>query len=213
MSGQIALPLGWPARPRDEAFLVTPSNERAVHLLDHWGAWPVMTALLVGPRKSGRSMLARLFVAESGGAMIDDADRGGEADLFHAWNRAQADRRPLLMVADQAPPAWSIRLPDLRSRLAASPVLRIAAPDDALVVDLLHYLFERRELDARSDLIAWLDKRLERTHLAVLRAVERLEEAADARRTRRLSIPMARAAFAGGGYITLTSQIGSRLAG
>ncbi|MES2338589.1 MAG: chromosomal replication initiator DnaA [Pseudomonadota bacterium] len=210
---QLDLPLPKPVSARAEEFLVGQSNAHAVHAIEHWGAWPVMTALLVGPRKSGRSLLARLFVAESGGMMIDDADRGSETELFHAWNRAQADRRPLLLIADAAPPDWAVRLPDLRSRLAASPILRIAAPDDALVADLLRYLLERRELDARPDLIAWLDKRLERTHLAVLRAVERLEEAADARRTRRLSIPMARAAFAGGGYITTSSHTPVKLAG
>jgi chromosomal replication initiation ATPase DnaA len=203
---QFDLPLPKPVSARPEEFLVGPSNARAVHGIEHWGAWPVMTALLVGPRKSGRSMLARLFVADSGGAMIDDADRGSETELFHAWNRAQSDHRPLLVVADFVPPEWSVRLPDLRSRLAASPVLRIEPPDDGLVGDLLRYLFERRELDARPDLIAWLDKRLERTHLAVLRAVERLEEAADVKRTRRLSIPLARAAFASGGYITTSSH-------
>ncbi len=206
MTDQFDLPLPKPVSARPEHFLVGPSNARAVHAIEHWGSWPVMTALLVGPRKSGRSMLARLFVGESGGTMIDEADRGSETELFHAWNRAQADHRPLLMVADLAPPHWVIRLPDLRSRLAASPVLRIEPPDDVLVRDLLRYLFERRDLDARPDLIAWLDKRLERTHLAVLRAVERLEEEAEVRRTRRVSIPMARAAFAAGGYITSSSH-------
>lgn len=34
---QIALPLEWPADPRDEEFLVTPSNARAAHLVEHWG--------------------------------------------------------------------------------------------------------------------------------------------------------------------------------
>ncbi len=203
---QFDLPLPKPVSARPEEFLVGPSNTRAVHGIEHWGAWPVRTALLVGPRKSGRSMLARLFVAESGGAMIDDADRCSETELFHAWNRAQGDCRPLLLIADTTPPEWSIRLPDLRTRIAASPVLRIEAPDDGLVVDLLRYLFERRALDARPDLIAWLDKRLERTHLAVLRAVERLEEAADLKRSRRLSIPMARTAFSGGGYIMTSSH-------
>ena len=46
---QIALPLAWPADPRDDEFLVTPSNARAAQVLDHWATWPVRTALLVGP--------------------------------------------------------------------------------------------------------------------------------------------------------------------
>jgi hypothetical protein len=203
---QLDLPLPKPVSVRPEEFLVGRSNARAVHQIEHWGAWPVRTALLVGPRKSGRSLLARLFVAKSGGTMIDDADRMPEADLFHAWNKAQAERRPQLMVAEAVPPTWTIRLPDLRSRLAASPTLRIEAPDDALMGDLLDYLCERRALDLRPDLRTWLLKRLERTHLAVLRAVDRLEEEADARRTRRLSVPLARQAFAGGGFVAEPSR-------
>jgi chromosomal replication initiation ATPase DnaA len=203
---QLDLPLPKPVSVRPEEFLVGPSNARAVHQIEHWGAWPVRTALLVGPRKSGRSLLARLFVAKSGGTMIDDADRMAEAELFHAWNQAQSDRRPQLMVAEAVPPTWAIRLPDLRSRLAASPTLRIEAPDDALMGDLLDYLCERRALDLRPDLRTWLLKRLERTHLAVLRAVDRLEEEADGRRTRRLSVPLARQAFASGGFVAEPSR-------
>jgi len=203
---QFDLPLPKPVSARPEEFLVGPSNARAVHAIEHWGAWPVMTSLLVGPRKSGKSLLARLFVVESAGTMIDDAERASETEIFHAWNRAQAERRPLLIVADAPPPEWQVRLADLRSRLAASQVLHIGPPDDALVADLLRYLFERRELDLRPDLLAWLNKRLERTHLAVLRVVDRLEEEADLRRTRRLSIPMARAALATGGFIARSSQ-------
>ncbi|MHA6723060.1 P-loop NTPase family protein [Sphingomonas sp. RS2018] len=209
---QLDLPLPKPVSARPEEFLVGPSNTRAVHAIEHWGAWPVMTALLVGPRKSGRSMLARLFVGASGGQMIDDADRAGEADLFHAWNRAQGERRPLLLVAEAPPPEWAIRLPDLRSRIAASQLLTLYPPDDVLVRDLLVYLFERRDLDVRPDLIAWLHKRVERTHLAVLRLVDRLEEVADARRTRRLSIPVVREALAESGLITGLSHKQGNLA-
>src|SRR3546814_3648357 len=104
---QFALPFEWPADPRDDEFLVSSSNAAAVHTLEHWGAWPVMTALLVGPRKSGRSLLARIFVAKSHGSIIDDSDRVAETDLFHAWNRAQAERHPLLMVTEPAPPESS----------------------------------------------------------------------------------------------------------
>src|SRR3546814_17375259 len=90
---QFALPFEWPADPRDDEFLVSSSNAAAVHTLEHWGAWPVMTAILVGPRTSGRSLLARIFVAKSHGSIIDDADRLAENDFMHAWKRAQAGRQ------------------------------------------------------------------------------------------------------------------------
>lgn len=197
---QIALPLGWPARPRGDAFIITPSNARAAHLLDHWGAWPVMTALLIGPRKSGRSLLARIFAAKSGGAVIDDAERVPEEQLFHAWNQAQAVRRPLLLVADLAPPAWPVSLPDLRSRLGAGVVAAIEPPDDALVRALLMELFGRRGVDARPELIDWLAPRLERSHLAVIRAVDALDQEVLETR-KRLSVPLARTTLAAAGLI------------
>ena len=203
---QIALPLGWPEDPRDDAFLVTPSNARAAHTLEHWATWPVMTALLTGPRKSGRSLVARIFAAKNGGTIIDDAERVPEAQLFHAWNDAQASRRPLLIVADVAPPAWSIALPDLRSRLAASPHAAIGPPDDTLVPLLLVQLFQRRGLDARPELIDWLAARTERSHLALLRIVDALDQEVLETR-KRLSIPLARTVLEAAGIVTPSQSL------
>ena len=202
---QIALPLGWPPRPRDDAFIVTPSSARAAHLLDHWGAWPVMTALLTGPRKSGRSLLARIFAAKSGGSVIDSAETVTEEELFHAWNDAQAARRPLLLIADVAPPSWEVTLPDLRTRLAAGVVATIGPPDDELVRALLIDLFHRRGLDARPDLIDWLCPRLERSHVSVIRAVDALDQEVLETR-KRLSVPLARTTLAAAGLIVPSAR-------
>ena len=191
---QFALPLAWPEGPADEEFVITPSNEVAVHLIERWATWPVMTAILTGPRKSGRSLLSRIFVARSDGTVIDNAHDRADRDLFHAWNAAQADRRPLLLVADAAPPSWAPRLPDLASRLAASPVARIAPPDDALMRALLQRQFARRGVDARRDVIDWIVPRIGRTHLDIMRVVDTLDQLMLERR-RRLTIPLARSAL------------------
>lgn len=200
MSGQLALPFEWPADPRDDEFLVTESNERAVQQLERWSTWPVAAVVLTGPRKSGRSLLARIFAAKSGGQLIDDAEQQKETDIFHAWNRAQETRKPVVIVAYAPPPEWTIRLPDLRSRLVASPTVRLADPDEALMRALFERQFFRRGLDARPDLIAWLARRIERTHVALLRAVDVLDETVLESR-KRLSIPLARATLAEAGLI------------
>ncbi|MEH3104720.1 MAG: chromosomal replication initiator DnaA [Sphingomonas phyllosphaerae] len=187
---QFALPLGWAAEEQGE-FLVVESNARAVRMLEHWATWPVRTAVLAGPPKSGRSLLGRIFAARSGGSVIDDADTVDEETLFHAWNRAQEERRPLLLVAAALPPTWSIALPDLRSRLAASPAATIDAPEEALMAALFERGFAHRHLDARADLVAWLTARTERSHTAVIETIDRLDQAALAGR-RRLTIPLAR---------------------
>ncbi|MES2443760.1 MAG: chromosomal replication initiator DnaA [Pseudomonadota bacterium] len=198
---QLALPLVIPETSETE-FLVSDSNARAVQMLERWATWPVMAGLLVGPRKSGRSLLARIFASKSEGTMIDDAERVSEAEIFHAWNRAQAEHRPLLIVADAAPPAWGVKLADLRSRLSATPVMTIEPPDDALVSLLLARFFERRLLSAKPDLIAWLARRVERSHLALIRVADALESDALERRSPRLSIPAARATLASTSLLT-----------
>lgn len=198
---QLALPLAWPADERGGEFLISESNELAAQQLERWGAWPVMAALLIGPRKSGRSLLSRIFAAQSGGTIIDDAERHAETAIFHAWNAAQTSRKPLLIIADSAPPIWAVALPDLRSRLAATPVLRIAAPDDALMQALFERDFARRGLDARPELIQWLLTRIERSHIAIARTVDSLDQALMQHR-KRLSIPFARATLEQAGLIT-----------
>ncbi|QDX25467.1 chromosomal replication initiator DnaA [Sphingomonas suaedae] len=190
---QLSLPLARYPGAREDRFLIGESNADAVRMLERWATWPVMAGIITGPRKSGRSTLARTMATRSGGTMIDDADRQDETALFHAWNTAQAEHKPLFLVADHVPPAWSVRLPDLRSRLGASVVARIGAPDDALAHDIFALLLERHELVATPDLVAWVIRRIERTHLAILRAAEALEEDASRRGNRRLSIPTARA--------------------
>lgn len=198
---QFSLPLDRPAGAREDKFLVGEGNSKAVHILEHWATWPVMAAIITGPRKSGRSLLARTMALRSGGTMIDEADRQSETMLFHAWNAAQAAHRPLFLVADDAPPVWQVKLPDLRSRLGASPIARIEQPDDALAADILQQLLDRHEIVATSDVVAWIMRRIERSYLAILRVAEALEEDASRRRNRRLSIPAARATLTASGLL------------
>lgn len=191
---QMALPLGWPADERQEDFLVGDSNARAVRHLDHWGTWPVMATLLTGPRKSGRSLLGRLFARKSGGRIFDDADQRPEEDLFHAWNAAQESRKPLLIIADAAPPAWAVRLPDLKTRLAATPIVTVGDPDDQVTAGLFEKLLIQRNLQVPPGLIQYIMPRIERTHVGIIQAVDALDEAALARRVR-LSVKLAREMF------------------
>ncbi|MHA6719303.1 P-loop NTPase family protein [Sphingomonas sp. RS6] len=198
---QLRLPLGLPDASETE-FLVGESNQHAVQQLEHWGSWPVMAALLVGPRKSGRSLLARIFAAKTGATIIDDAERVRETDVFHAWNQAQQEHRPLLIVADAPPPIWPVRLPDLRSRLGASTLLEIGPPDDALIPRLIERAFARHLLHAPPAVIAWIARRIERSHVAILRVADILETETDGR----LSLPVVKATLEAASLLTQSSD-------
>jgi len=192
---QIALPLDWPPRETDDAFIVSASNAAAVRHLYATGTWPVCATILTGPRKSGRSLIGRILAARTGGTLIDGAERHDETDLFHAWNAAQATRRPLIIIADAPPPQWRISLPDLRSRLAATPQVSFEDPDVELIAQLVPRLLERRGLAASPELAAYVAPRIERSHHAVIALVDALDAASLASH-RAITVPLARAVLA-----------------
>lgn len=191
MNFQPALPLDWPVDDGDAEFIVTESNQVAVAHLERPATWPVFATLLTGPRKSGRSLLGRVFSRRSGGRVIDDADRADERALFSAWNEAQATRQPLLLIAQVPPPAWKIALPDLASRLSATPTVTLGAPDDDLIGRLLAKQLERRGLDLTLEVRAYLIPRAPRSHHGVIALADALDTASLARR-RAVTIPLAR---------------------
>jgi chromosomal replication initiation ATPase DnaA len=139
-------------------------------------------------------LLARSFVERVGGRLFDQAQQRDEEELFHAWNQAQESGRPLVMVADEAPPAWSVALPDLKTRLAVTPVASIGLPDDALFAALIQLFFADRGLHVAGDALRFMSERLHRDYWTAERAVEAVDRYAISERAR-ISLPTIRRAL------------------
>lgn len=197
---QIALPFQWPVADKDEDFLLSDANRAAFDHFKRWSTWPVMAALLTGPRKSGRSLLGRIFVRKTGGRLFDNAEDHDEEALFHAWNEAQARRRPLLIVADAPPPVWAIALPDLRSRLAATPRVEIGPPSDDLLAGLIVKLLGDRGVAAPPEIPEYIVPRIERSYVAVQKVVDALDRAILSHH-KRMTVPVAKKALVDAGLI------------
>jgi len=197
---QIALPLDWPEDERDDEFILSNANAAVTRHLEHWALWPVPVTILTGPRKSGRSLVGRLFARKTGGRLLDDAWRVDEEEIFHAWNAAMANHRPLLIIADMPPPEWVIQLPDLASRMTATPRIAILPPDDALLCALLERGLARRGLAAPPQLVSWLASRIERSYVGIIAAIDALDRASLSRQ-HRLTVPLAREALVQSGVI------------
>lgn len=191
---QIALPLDWPQSQGDSRLIVTESNRAAFDHFRTWSMWPVKASLLTGPRRSGRSLLARSFVERVGGRLIDQAEQADEEQLFHAWNAAQESGRPLVMIVDRVPPDWEIGLADLKTRIAVTPVGRISDPDDAMFQALIELHFADRGLHIPRDALRFMADRLHRDYWTAERAVESVDRFAIAERAR-LSLPTVRRAL------------------
>ena len=157
---QIVLPLS-PAATGPARIVVGSGNAHVAEALTAPETWPFRTAVLLGPPRSGKSLLARWLVESGRGEAIDDAHRLDETDLFHRWNRTQEAGTPLLIVGGEPP--WETALPDLRSRLGAALQLEIGAPDDTMAEHLLHALAEQRGLPLGTEAAAYLVPRAGRS--------------------------------------------------
>ena len=191
---QIALPLDWPQTDGEARFIVSDANRDAFEHFRRWTMWPVRATILTGPRRSGRTLLARNFVARVGGHLIDQAENQDEEMLFHAWNEAQDSGLPLVMVADVVPPLWAPDLPDLRTRLAITAVATIGQPDDDLFSSLIQLLFADRGLHVAPEALRFMCQRLNREYWTAERAVEEVDRFAIAERAR-VTLPTIRRAL------------------
>lgn len=210
---QLPLDLGHRASFGGDDFLVAPCNEAAVAWLDRWPDWPGPGLALWGPAGCGKSHLAHVFQVRSGARLIEplalaEAELSGLAEgngevaldgappvderaLLHLYNLLAERRGHLLILSREAPARWSVRLPDLASRLAAMPAVRIDPPDEVLVEGLLVKLFADRQLAVQPEVVAYLVRRMERSFEAVRRTVARLDRESLARR-RPVTLPLAR---------------------
>lgn len=168
---QIALPLSAGAS-RPARIVVGNANRAALEAMAVAGTWPFRTAILLGPPRSGKSLIARWFAESGAGEAIDDAHLLDETALFHRWNRAQESGTPLLLVGAGG---WQIALPDLASRLGAALHLEIGVPDEDMLAELILLHAEQRALALGPDAAAYLVPRMERSHIAAERLVAEID--------------------------------------
>lgn len=214
MSRQLVFELGHrPAFGRED-FLVGPSNEAAVAMIDAWPNWPGPAAALSGPAGSGKTHLAEVWRAAAGAVRLD-LSALGEADLpalvaqraiiledlatlsdreeralFHLLNLVREEGAALLLTSRAAPGHIEVRLPDLASRLRALPHAELGAPDDALLAGVLVKLFDDRQLRVAEPLIAYVTSRIERS-ISVLRDVVEALDRASLSGKRPITVPLA----------------------
>lgn len=199
-SRQLPLDLPVVERRGREDWIVSACNRAASEMVDRWPDWPSDVVVLVGPPGSGKSHLAQLFVEASGAevvsaddlgrhdplalaarraVVIEDAGPGvDERALFHLLNAVrQADGR-LLITAREAPSTWNVVLPDLASRLRAATPVAMAEPDDHLLEALLAKLFADRQTTVDPNVLAYVARRMERSHATAVRLVEAIDRSA-----------------------------------
>lgn len=190
------------ARGRGD-FFISESNAAALAAIDGWQDWPGRKLVLTGPAGAGKSHLVQVWAEMTGARVItrdalaaldlaelagrnialEDADRiagdpEAERAAFHLHNFVLAEGGALLVTAQTPPSRWGLGLPDLASRMEATPVVAISPPDEALLAAVLVKLFADRQIDPPETLIRYLVDRIERSFAAARSIVATLDEAA-----------------------------------
>lgn len=163
---QIALPLDELRGGASSSLIITPSNANAFAGISSSANWPKGCAILTGPARSGKSLMARYFSGQ-GGTVIDDAEASAAEVLFNAWNRSQENAVPLLLLSRWHPVDWNIVLPDLQSRIGAALLLEIGAPDDEMIEQLLQKQLADRGAVISIDALRYVTRRIERSYAAI----------------------------------------------
>ncbi|MFN3989097.1 MAG: HdaA/DnaA family protein [Erythrobacter sp.] len=171
---QIALPLAGRASHDPQKLVIGNANAHVIEALANPASWPFRVAVLTGPPRSGKSLIGRWLARQEGigpVAVIDDAHRTDETELFHRWNAVQQGGaragEALLLIAGPGEGGWRIALPDLASRIGGSLQLAITEPDDAMAADLLLALAEQRGLALGPGATDYLVPRAERSFAAL----------------------------------------------
>lgn len=209
---QLIFQFAQPATYNADDFLTADCNREAHRWITGVGAWPGHALVLHGPPLSGKTHLAHIWAAgrdaviadatrlESGDVpalaardvVVEMTDRmASETAMFHLFNLLREEGRKLLLLARQPPAAWTIALPDLASRIAATPAVGIGDPDAELVPQLLIKLCRDRQLTIPPEVAVFLAPRLERSFQCIAETVETLDQLS-MRHGKRVTVPLAR---------------------
>jgi chromosomal replication initiation ATPase DnaA len=195
MTRQLAF--DWPMRVALGAddFFVSEANADAYAMVTAPERWQHGKLVLIGPARSGKSHLAKVYQIQSGApvfsadalpdelprmgnVVIEDMERlpkAAEAAMFHLHNNLAASGGQLLMTADRAPGRWPVALPDLASRMTATTTISIRDPDDRLLAAVIMKLFDDRQLAPSPRLVGYLAARIERSFAAATAIVAALD--------------------------------------
>lgn len=179
-------------------------------MLDLWPHWPSHIVILAGPTGSGKSHIAHVWREKAGAQdisfslpadeiltcskqspiLLEDVDRQDmdETKFFHLLNAVKEARSSILITSRSWPASWSVKLPDLVSRIKSATVVEIGEPDELLLAQVIVKLFADRQIEIDEKIVNYLVLRMERSLAVAQHIVGRMDHLALSRK-----VPISRA--------------------
>lgn len=164
--------------------------------IDRWPDWQSPALIIYGPQGCGKTHLLHLWKDKVGdkGKAIDNCesifgDTQAEEDLFHTYNMARENNTFIVMTMEHAPAIQGIDLPDLASRLRATPMVAVNEPDDTAIQAVMIKLMHDRQMQITPEVVNYIIPRIERSYTVVQDLVEALDTASLSEK-RAITIPL-----------------------
>ncbi|MEY3107120.1 MAG: hypothetical protein RIT35_1293 [Pseudomonadota bacterium] len=204
-----------------EDFIVSAAN---IHAYQHVKLWPNWgekrfdrILILYGKPACGKTHLAHIWQEDSKALILrrEEINQPDFADLitntqcyiidsvtdlleenfFHLLNLLMERQKFLLILSECPPQQLDIKLPDLRSRLNAVPVVEILPPDLELLHIILAKNFSDRQLQVKPEVITYLLKHSERSFKAINHLVTIIDQYS-LQNKRNITIPLVKTILA-----------------
>lgn len=183
---QLVLALELPPALEAKDFIVSNANEEAYLWLMRWPNWPNHCLAIYGEKGCGKTHLSNIWQTTTKARylkgsefnaidletlfkppaffVLDDAHLiEKEEKFFHFYNYLTHSKGGLLLLSQTPPARWGTTLPDLRSRLNAIPAIKIHAPDENLLSQVIQKLFSDLQLTVDEAVVCFLLKHMERS--------------------------------------------------
>ena len=188
-----------------EDFFVNQTNKKAYDLtiLDKFD----QNIFLFGPKKSGKSYLARLWKEKNNAILYnnnfskiieikqnividDDLGTSSDENLFHLINHCKLNNLKIYFVSSLDLNTYDFKFRDLYSRLREFIYLEIKEPDDEMCKMLMIKLFSDKQIIIKNkEIFDFIFKRLNRTYLDIYIFLEKLDKLS-LEKKRQLTIPL-----------------------
>ncbi|MFK7973773.1 MAG: DnaA/Hda family protein [Rickettsiaceae bacterium] len=198
-------------------FIVSNSNSLAYQAIntwpqDSWGTAPYPKTLIIrGPKSSGKTLLAKQWIAKSNAIWIpknelitaDILDAScafvledldiilDEENILHHFNSIHEHNKHLLITTTVIP---SMILPDLQSRINATNIIDINLPDDQLIKMLIFKIFSYHSVLVSQEIIEYLLKILPREFDSIIASVNHINNYA-LKHKHKVTIPLIKQAL------------------
>ena len=182
MSGQLIFDLPTIKNFNSKDFFVSKSNSDAVKLINLFPNWHNNGIVIYGPKKSGKSHLAHIWKTTANANLYNfenDLDIHSidtfnncifdnfnslssdyEKSIFQIYNDIINNKKFILILIEKN--EFSIKLDDLRSRIAALNSAKITDPDDPLIHAIILKFFYDNQIKVTPEVINFIIKRIDR---------------------------------------------------